>query len=167
MFARVEDHVRGDAKFPGGDRASCHPANHGVDRLPLPQYPRIQSEATGRSLPEGGPAGRVADDRGAPKSATDLPLDLATSSSAFRSSFSSLNARTHAISRAAQVETSSEGIDRNYGERGRASPSIKFRDFSSRRAKVQCTCLVAGSILFFVDKDVRDTSRPMCEIQSS
>jgi len=59
VSARVEDYVRGDAKFLGGGDASGHSADHGGDGLPLPQYPYIQSEATGRSLSERGPTGRV------------------------------------------------------------------------------------------------------------
>lgn len=62
VSARVENHVRGDAKFLGGGDARDRPADHGGDGLPLPQYPRIQSKTAGRSLPEGWPVGRIIDD---------------------------------------------------------------------------------------------------------
>jgi len=62
MSARVENHVRGDAKFLcGGDTCDC-PADHGGDGLPLPQYPHIQSETAGWSLSKGGPVGRIIND---------------------------------------------------------------------------------------------------------
>lgn len=57
--ACVEDYVCGDAKFPGGGDASDRTAGHGGFGLPVLQYPHIQSETTGRSSPEGGPADRV------------------------------------------------------------------------------------------------------------
>lgn len=59
VSARMEDYVRGDAKFLGGVDAGDHPADHGGDGLPLPQYPHIQPKATGRSLREGWSADRV------------------------------------------------------------------------------------------------------------
>lgn len=52
VSTRMEDHVRGDAKFLGGGDAGDHPADHGGDELPLSQYPRIQSETARRSLPK-------------------------------------------------------------------------------------------------------------------
>lgn len=61
MSARVENHVRGDAKFLGGGDTCDYPADHGGDGLPLPQYPHIQSETAGWSLSEGGSAGRIID----------------------------------------------------------------------------------------------------------
>lgn len=44
--ARLEDYVRGNAKFLGGGDAGNHTAGHGGVGLPLLQYPRIQSKAT-------------------------------------------------------------------------------------------------------------------------
>lgn len=59
VSARVENHMRGDAKFLGGGDTRDRPSCHGVDGLPLPQYSHIQSKTTGRSLSEGGPVGRI------------------------------------------------------------------------------------------------------------
>lgn len=59
VSARVENYVRGDAKFLGGGDTCYRPSCHGVDGLPLPQYPRIQSKTAGRSLPEGRPVGCI------------------------------------------------------------------------------------------------------------
>jgi len=53
MSARVEDHVRGHAEYPGGDDTGDRAADHGSDGLPLPQHPHIQSEVAGWPLSEG------------------------------------------------------------------------------------------------------------------
>lgn len=59
VSARVENHVRGDAKFLGGGDTGDRTADHGGAGLSLLQYPHIQSEATGRPSSEGGPADRI------------------------------------------------------------------------------------------------------------
>lgn len=59
VSACVEDYMRGDAKFLGGGDAGDYTAGHGRVGLSLLQYSNIQSEAAGRSSPEGGPADRV------------------------------------------------------------------------------------------------------------
>lgn len=59
VFARVEDHVRGDAKFPSGTDAGSDTTDRRSVGLPLPQYSCIQPKTTGRSYSEGRLAGRV------------------------------------------------------------------------------------------------------------
>lgn len=76
MSARVENHVRGDAKFLGGGDTCDYPADHGGDGLSLSQYSHIQSETAGWSLSKGGPVGRIIND---PAAANQIRISLSES----------------------------------------------------------------------------------------
>lgn len=56
---RLEDHVRGHEKFSLRGDASHRAAGDGLPGLHVPQYPRVQSKAAGRSAREGRSAGGV------------------------------------------------------------------------------------------------------------